>query len=332
MQNLSFEVRDYGEGPEGQFIWGHERGILFDKFYQTMEIIESGDTQKALNQLRSIIKKDPEFIDAYNSFGAYFYEKGNPRKRLEYYSKAYQIGQRVIPNAFTGRIPWIQLENRPFLRSMHGLGLCYIYEMQRDKAIDLFERLLRYNPNDNQGVRCIIGDLYLQNKDHQAADNYFKDNLDYPPYRYSYGLSLFMQGFYIESIVQFWMGFYKNIYILEHILDHYPIIKYDFYHSSSDEKPEIASQYYGLNLGMWTDKYIKEFLRMIYECPDVQLGIQGVYNLKSCLNFIRKSSTDEMIKQRTKVIDYIKRLKRKVNKEAANRIYNDMKKDFLKRQ
>lgn len=140
MQNLYFKVSDYGEGTEGEFIWGEERRSLFEKFYQASEKLASGDIQKSLSQLKSIIKKDPEFIDAYNTIGAHFLEKGNPRKALEYYSKGYQIGLRVIPKGFDGKIVWLQLNNRPFLRALHGLGLSYIDLFQRDKAIELFEK------------------------------------------------------------------------------------------------------------------------------------------------------------------------------------------------
>lgn len=324
MQHLSFEISDYGEGPEGHFIWGEERDNLFEKFYEASERLDSGDNQKGLNQLRSLIKKDPEFINAYNRIGANFLEKDNHKKGLEYYSKAYKIGQPLIPKGFKGRISWYQTDNRPFLRAMHGLGLSHIRLFQLSEAINVFERILAYNPDDNQGVRFIIGDLYLSIKNNQKADYYFKDNLDFPPYRYSYGLSLFQQRRYIESIFQFWLGFYENIYILEHILDHYPIIKYDISHFTSDAMPEIAKQYYSMNFSLWfLEKKAKQFLQMIYESFSVQAGIQAIFELKSYLRKIKADSA-ENIKIRGELIKDIEKVKNMVTIDAAKHIYKDM--------
>lgn len=178
-------------------------------------------------------------------------------------------------------------------------------------------------------MRYIIGDLYLTNKNFQAADKYFRDNLDYPPYRYSYGFSLFKQRRYIESIVQFWLGFYENIYILEYILDHYPIIRYDCAHYSNLEMPEIAKEYYSKNIELWSiDKDVKRFVNMIYESFPVHLGIQAIFEHKRYLDAIRTDSP-EKIQLRIDLIDKIKKLKEMVTKEAANRIYRDMDQQFF---
>ncbi len=55
-----------------------------------------------------------------------------------------------------GLLPWGYLDNRPFLRCMHGFGLC-LWRLERfDEAERIFERILWLNPSDNQGVRFLI--------------------------------------------------------------------------------------------------------------------------------------------------------------------------------
>ena len=60
------------------------------------------------------------------------------------------------------RLEWGFLDNRPFLRACHGLGLAYESRGLLGEAYTLFENLLDLNPNDNQGVRnlalaCLFG-------------------------------------------------------------------------------------------------------------------------------------------------------------------------------
>ena len=47
-------------------------------------------------------------------------------------------------------------DNRPFLRCMHGFGLCLWRLGRFEEAGTVFERMLWLNPSDNQGVRFLI--------------------------------------------------------------------------------------------------------------------------------------------------------------------------------
>jgi hypothetical protein len=50
-------------------------------------------------------------------------------------------------------------DNRPFLRCLHGQGLCLWRLGQTHAALAVFERMLWLNPSDNQGVRLLIDDV-----------------------------------------------------------------------------------------------------------------------------------------------------------------------------
>ena len=50
-------------------------------------------------------------------------------------------------------------DNRPFLRCMHGFGLC-LWRLRRfEEAERIFDRMLWLNPSDNQGVRFMVGQV-----------------------------------------------------------------------------------------------------------------------------------------------------------------------------
>jgi len=51
------------------------------------------------------------------------------------------------------------VDNRPFIRCMHGFGLCLWRLGRFDEAGSVFDRMLWSNPSDNQGVRFLIDEV-----------------------------------------------------------------------------------------------------------------------------------------------------------------------------
>lgn len=126
MKPLEFVINRFEHHQSGNFCWGEERQTLFDEFYDALELLEGDEVSRAKASLNRIIKKDPEFIDAYNHLAFIEFERRNFRKALELYTEAAGIAEKVIPDGFNGLINWGHLDNRPFLRSLHGAGLCYL--------------------------------------------------------------------------------------------------------------------------------------------------------------------------------------------------------------
>ncbi len=156
--NLKFKIHDYDGEINGEFDWGSKRKDIFNRFYDADEI---DDIELAFQELFKIINDDPEFIDAYNSAGWWELNLYNYGNALTYFETAYQIGSKLIPKEFKGKILWGFLHNRPFLRAMHGLGLTYEYMGKYKKSVNIFDKMLKYNPNDNQGVRALAIETYL---------------------------------------------------------------------------------------------------------------------------------------------------------------------------
>ena len=64
-----------------------------------------------------------------------------------------RIGELSLGAGFDGVLPWGWIDNRPFLRCMHGYGLCLWRLGRTSEAAAVFERMLWLNPSDNQGER-----------------------------------------------------------------------------------------------------------------------------------------------------------------------------------
>ena len=70
-----------------------------------------------------------------------------------------QIGNLSLGPDFSAVLPWGLISNRPYLRCLHGYGLC-LWRLKRfDEAIAVFSRMLWMNPSDNQGARFNLADL-----------------------------------------------------------------------------------------------------------------------------------------------------------------------------
>ncbi len=160
---LKFKVDTFDDGEQhGHFDWGSSRVELFESF---SEIDDYNNLEEAVLEYIAIIEEDPEFIEAYNSLGWLELEILNFGNALQCFDDGYQVGRKLIPKNFNGSIDWGFLENRPFLRAMQGIGMVYLEIGQRQKATNQFNHLLKYNPNDNQGVRALaIESLIAQGK------------------------------------------------------------------------------------------------------------------------------------------------------------------------
>ena len=83
----------------------------------------------------------------------------SPERALTHYEIGVRIGELSLPPGFDGLLVWGQIYNRPFLRCLHGYGLCLWRLGRLEEAEQVFLRILRLNPSDNQGVRFCWDDL-----------------------------------------------------------------------------------------------------------------------------------------------------------------------------
>lgn len=76
-----------------------------------------------------------------------------PSRALVHYQTAVAIGEAALPTDYTGLLPWGFIDNRPFLRGLHGMGLALWRLGHETAAAEVFHTLLWLNPSDQQGVR-----------------------------------------------------------------------------------------------------------------------------------------------------------------------------------
>lgn len=156
---------------EWMFVEPLELHEVYESFDYACELFEHGSLEKAEQLLRDVVKKAPLHIDALHHLAIILDGKGEEKKALELWEKAVSIGRSALPAKFAAgdHLEWGWLENRPFLRSLHGLAVASYAQGDTQKATSLYEELLSYNPNDNQGVRELLMEGYLESQEHQKA-------------------------------------------------------------------------------------------------------------------------------------------------------------------
>jgi hypothetical protein len=129
-----------------------------DPITRSNDLKDAGKGAEAVKILMELCKADLRCLDAHSHLGNFVFEHW-PQKAIRHYEIGLRIGELSLGEDFTGLLPWGLIDNRPFLRCMHGYGLCLWRLGRFDEAERLFEKMLWLNPSDNQGVRFIIDEV-----------------------------------------------------------------------------------------------------------------------------------------------------------------------------
>ncbi|SFQ94990.1 tetratricopeptide repeat protein [Desulfoscipio geothermicus] len=159
-RELSYPIRLEKRGRnEWEFAWPSEVLSLMSKFDLGCEHLEAGNINKARFIFNSILKECPYFIDALNHLAVIEWDVGNLAGAHGFYLQAYEIGRSVLPPHFRGKLPWGWVDNRPFLRTLHGLALVKLRQGDSRAAKELLEWVIKLDPDDHMGVRTILEDI-----------------------------------------------------------------------------------------------------------------------------------------------------------------------------
>lgn len=271
----------------GIFHHGDGYDEIIDEFDAVMDARDSGRLTPAeyISTLKALVERRPDFIDGHAHLGFALLDQGKPKLALQACSQGFDIGACAIPVKFSGVIEWGFLENRPFLRAAHGVLLCHLRLGQRRDALAMMEKVLRWNPSDNQGLRFLIGSEYLRAGDHAKAARFFRDEAgNYPPYHYEAGLLHLLQGDRITAATSLRRGFVANAYVAEILCGNPDPMPLAIWHGSNLAEAETARDYLDHCADFWrktTDAI--PFLHWLYTHPKVLVERAGVMECKEAL-------------------------------------------------
>lgn len=120
--------------------------------------ISEYDPGAAHKLLMKALSHDLRCIDAHSHLGNLCFDRW-PETAIAHYEIGVGIGDLSLGPDFNALLPWGPIYNRPYLRALHGYGLCLWRLGKTEKARIVFERILSLNPIDNQGVRFLRDDI-----------------------------------------------------------------------------------------------------------------------------------------------------------------------------
>lgn len=130
----------------------------FDPICESNDLKAAGDRAAAYKILMELCQADLRCLDAHAHLGNFVFDH-RPKDAIRHYEVGVRIGELSLPQDFDGLLPWGHIDNRPFMRCLHGYGLC-LWRLERfEDAERVFDRMLWLNPSDNQGVRFLIDEV-----------------------------------------------------------------------------------------------------------------------------------------------------------------------------
>lgn len=153
----------------------------YDRFFDIVELLGNGNQQESIFLLQRLVIKYPEFVDAWTHIGFAHQDLGHRIDCLAYFNTAVSLCKSSLPSDFdqkTHKISWYEIDNRPFLRACHALGLEYQDFELYDEALELYRFILDVNPDDNQGVRGLVCECYLDLKQYNEFIAFYDSNRD----------------------------------------------------------------------------------------------------------------------------------------------------------
>jgi len=133
-----------------------------DPIIDAADLHHAGDWRQAERILMDILAADLRCLDAHNHLGTFAFPH-NPEMAIRHYDIGVKIGELSLGKDFTGLLPWGFINNRPFLRCLHGYGLCLWRLGRIREAEKVFTRMLWLNPSDNQGERFNLANVQAGN-------------------------------------------------------------------------------------------------------------------------------------------------------------------------
>jgi hypothetical protein len=138
-----------------QVVPGHEWKMSHDPILTAVELAARTERAQARGLLESLLAADVRCLDAHAHLGSFAFDY-SAALALPHFAAGVAVGERSLPAGFAGLLPLAWIDNRPFLRCLHGYGVCLFRLGKLTAAEAVLDALLWLNPTDNQGARMLL--------------------------------------------------------------------------------------------------------------------------------------------------------------------------------
>jgi tetratricopeptide (TPR) repeat protein len=216
-----------------------------------MEHWWDGDRRRAVQSFRRALELDPQHADAHNHLGIVSLEARKLKAAEQHFRAAIDGGERHLSRD-GAKAQWGFIENRPYLRGLANLALVLIEQKKWAEALAIHEQILKLNPNDNQGVRWLLGLEYLHVDDNDGAVRAFQKCL-HEEVGCAFGLALAkLRAFGPSADIgkALLIGFAANRYVAPMLLGE-TWTRLDAFHGTNMAEPEWAHGVVAAQADLW---------------------------------------------------------------------------------
>jgi hypothetical protein len=123
--------------------------------FEAQDCIDARDYAEADELLHKVLALDLRHLDAHAMLGERNLSNW-PTLALHHFELGVAIGSLSVGEDFDGVLPWGLVENRPFLRCLHGLSRALLRCDRSKDAAAALRRLLRLEPSDPLGAGATL--------------------------------------------------------------------------------------------------------------------------------------------------------------------------------
>jgi hypothetical protein len=126
-----------------------------DLLLEAQECLDARAYAEADELLHKVLALDLRHLDAHALLGERDLSSW-PTLALHHFELGVAIGSLTVSESFDGVLPWGLVDNRPFLRCLHGLSRALLRRDRREDAAAVLRRLLRLDPADHLCARASL--------------------------------------------------------------------------------------------------------------------------------------------------------------------------------
>jgi tetratricopeptide (TPR) repeat protein len=293
---------------------------------ELMDRADSGaiSVKQALLHAQKLLAKSPDNLELQNYLANRMWDLEMRDEAAEVWAKGVKQASRLIPKGFKGLIPWLETDNRSFLRLCHGHLLGLMHQLDGKAAQLLAKKMLAWNPNDNTGVRMLMGDISLMQGDSKAAlKSFLKEADSSPAHWYQAGQIAFRDGDFVSACTYLRRGIAANPYIAEGLTGRTVLTEHLYWHASSIYGPEWAADYLNApqskGICEWTPEEV-DFADWVFNTAEVLKERAKVASLHEGLTYARAPEERQLYGHKSRL--FLNNLTDTLSKKLVRKILN----------
>ncbi len=241
--------------------------------------LERGEPEEALQWYDRALELEPDNPDAWCGRGKACYDMGRLERAARDFRRAQRFARRHLDLTSRRYRWWSDTTTRPYLRALHGRGLCLFWLGRYDEAARKFRKLLRLATTDPLDVRFLLGETYFRMGELDRAIREWQQVGDDPDALYNLGLAYFYRGEFTRSVNAFRRGIFENLFLVARLTDSdifSDVPTYPGTHYKGLDCEDAAIDYIDRCGDLWRGRPILgRWLRGIYEHSSVREDVRA---------------------------------------------------------